>query len=98
MVVLARECRICPCASFTSAPASFNQTACDVGRQRQFNQGIPIARPAGFKWRVRMVFALLPPPFCGHGNTTFSGRAAFTTLYRRVPLPAFTFVVSSFSG
>src|SRR5258707_98717 len=40
-VVDARECRICPWASFTSAPAIFNQTAWEVRRLRQLTQPSP---------------------------------------------------------
>src|SRR5580704_7291057 len=43
IVVEARECRICPCASFMSAPASFSQTQCEVRRDRQFTHGTPTA-------------------------------------------------------
>jgi len=52
-VVLARECRICPCASFTSAPAIFSQTACEVCNKSQFTQGKPNVRAAGLMNRIR---------------------------------------------
>jgi len=34
------ECRICPCASFTSATARFSQTQCEVRKDSQFTQGL----------------------------------------------------------
>src|SRR5215468_10505650 len=43
-VVLERECLICACASFTSAPGIFSQVACDVRRLLQFTHGSPKTR------------------------------------------------------
>ena len=50
--MLARECRLCACASFTSAPTNFSQVACEVRRDRQFTHGMAGARPAGLRNRT----------------------------------------------
>jgi hypothetical protein len=63
-VVEARECRICACASFTSAPAIVSQVAWEVRKQRQFTQGIPNARAAGLMNRVSTFLSRSGFPSC----------------------------------
>ena len=83
-VVLALECRICACASFTSAPTNFNQVACEVRRHRQFTQGIPSARPAGLRNRVRMLSSRIGRPF----GPTENQVVRFVVLHRSRPWAA----------
>jgi hypothetical protein len=83
-VVLALECRICACASFTLAPTIFSQVACEVRRHRQFTQGIPSARPAGLRNRVRMLSSRIGRPF----GPTENQVVRFVVLHRSRPWAA----------
>ena len=77
-VVLARECRICACASSTSAPAIFSQVACDVRKHHQFTHGIPSARPAGLRNLDRMLLSQIGNPFWTGGVLAFAHRPVIT--------------------
>lgn len=96
MVVEILECRICPWASFGSAPAIFSQTACEVRRHRQFTQVRFIAWAAGFMKRARMLLSRIGFPSFTDWNTRSLGPSLFTTRYFRMARPALTSTVRSF--
>src|ERR1700733_2926030 len=83
-VVVARECLLWPCASFTSAPAIFNQTAREVLRLRQFTQFNPNFRAAGLMKRVRMLLSRIGLPSLTVCNLRSFGPSDLTARYLRM--------------
>ena len=55
-----RECRICPCTDFGSAPACTIQVAHDVRSDRQFTLS-PKVRAAGAMYRFKDIYAQFVP-------------------------------------
>ena len=87
-VVLAREGRICPCASFTSAPAIFSQTACEMRSDRQFTHSKPMGREAGLMKRVSILLSRIGLPSLTDWKTKSSGRGFHNLVLRTVAFPA----------
>src|ERR1022692_3299293 len=63
MVVLAFECRMSACASFTSAPFFFNFIANERRSTCQFTHGIPNNRAAGLMCLARILLSRIGAPF-----------------------------------
>jgi hypothetical protein len=72
-LVFERECLICACASFASAPAILSQVACDVRKHLQLTHSSPIFRPAGLMKRVRILLSRIGFPSFTDWKTKLSG-------------------------
>src|SRR5262249_16595781 len=88
-VALARECRICAWASFTSAPAIFSQVACDLRKQRQLTNPRPIFRAAGLMCRLRVFLSFIRPPCLTRCNTKSPGLLKVVLLQEQPSFQAF---------
>jgi hypothetical protein len=79
IVVEMRECRICPCTDFGSAPALTIQGAHEVRSERHVTLN-PRRQAAGVMCRFKTFPSLIGFPSFTDWKTNSSGPSAFTTL------------------